>query len=213
MPEFTPPSHSLINNAFLERATSDTTPGGANQSNPSGFEGAESTTRAYGYHPKVSQMRIETDPAGGIGDVLYCHYAPTDFSENYVANYASVPIDGPDTTPVQYEYGNPKKWAMKLLFNDLGAPANRPSNVRSAEESIKWLFSVMRPKGLGGSRAVASQAGGSKPPVLLVFLTAEWFRCVLAEMTIKRLAIHPTTRKTTRAEVDVTFVEFAESAT
>ena len=201
--------------------TRDRTPTGPNRTNPTGFESYDATTKAVGYHPQVKQMRIQTESAGGPQDVLYCHYAPTTFSEHYVADWKKVPLTGPGTSPVVFRYGQPREWSMKLLFNDLGAPANRPQNLLTTEESIRWLFSVMRPKGLGGTRAVgssksdpnSSKTGGYRPPTLLVFLTKQYFRCVLADMTINRLAIHPGSSDTIRAEIDVTFVEFAESST
>lgn len=174
----------------------------------SGVRGGPSLSYMNGYHPQAKKMVIYAGKPGHRG--LVCHYSPIDFTENYVTEYAEVPIFGPRAMPIQYKFGRPRKWNMRLLFNDLGEDATRVTSGRiSTEESIKRLAKFMHPLARRGS----SEKGKLGPQTLFVSLIKEIFPCRLATMTIKRLALHPLTRVTTRAEVDVVFIEFVISAT
>ena len=163
-----------------------------------------------GYHPNKSTMYIRLQRSNGVG--LHCHYDPKDFVDKYTAEYADVPVTGHYLNPIVFTVARPRKWTMKLLFNELGRdPKVQNSSAMTVDDSISFLRGFMMPKNYGGFGA-SSKIGGEKPPVLLVFLTNEIFICHLTDMSIKRLKIHPTNRSTLRAEIDVSFTEFVPSS-
>lgn len=169
--------------------------------------------RGEGYHPVNKRMiiRPEVDPS----KELLCHYDPSEFSEEYTAEYADVPVVGDTIQPIAYKFSHPRKWTMKLLFNDLGESFDKrqQTDTKTTQEALDYLRAFMTPKNY---RGVVSIANSDKPPVLLVFLTNQYFRCCLTTMTVRRLKIHPSgglgmmRGQALRAEVDVTFVEFIE---
>ena len=70
-----------------------------------------------GYHPQHSSMLITLKKGGKR---LRCHFDPKDFTEKYTAEYADVPVTGHSINPIQFKVARPRKWSMKLLFNELG---------------------------------------------------------------------------------------------
>jgi hypothetical protein len=170
------------------------------------------TTARGGYHPNNMRMLISSEK-GGL--TVRCHYDPTDFTETYSMDWAVTPVTGKSTSPVEFKTVNPREWSMKLLFNSLGEDAKRQTNgLDTVEASLATLRKMSMPSFYsGGSGRTSSDESGERPPTLLVFLTDQAFRCVITRLTVTRKAIHPQSRAATRAEVDIAFTEFVESAT
>lgn len=172
----------------------------------------------YGYHPRMARMIIVPERSYAHNSTrLYCHYDPTEFTEAYNIEWKIVPITLAGLAPPVFTQVEPRKWSMRLFFNELGESVSRKNpNTVSVDESITKLRGFALPSsyasftntGIGAS----STASGEPPPKLLVFLISKVFRCIISEMSIVRKAIHPTERRTTRAEIDVTFLEYTESA-
>ena len=157
---------------------------------------------SVGYHPNNQRMTVY--PEGG-GQVLYCQYDPTEFTEKYTAEWHKTEIVGSAITPIQFKFIRPREWSMKLLLNDLGSDSvARSPKVESVDTGLAILRSWFLPSGIAG----ASSIGQDRPPTLRVILINEVFVCCLTDMTVVRKAIHPTNRSTTRAEVSVVFTEF-----
>jgi len=155
------------------------------------------------YHPRTARMTIALEKKPS--ERLVCHYAPSSFTETEVADWQEVAFRNGSIVPIQYKVTKPRRWQMQLLFNDIGDYQVKGGGAKSTEDSINWLMDVMRPN---NARLATRDWGYDQAAVLLVFLTSSFFKCALTNMSIKRLAIHPLTRKTTRALVDATFTEY-----
>jgi hypothetical protein len=176
-----------------------------------------------GYHPRNTRMTIAV--LNGEARIR-CHYDPTEFTESFTTEWKIVPITTAGVNPAVFTTAEPRRWSMKLLFNDLGEDSSRDLGAGSARADVDTQLALLRafalPQiygqlisgvslGLQSTNGVSSNSDGLPPPILVVFLINRAFRCVLKELTIVRKAIHPLTRATTRAEADVVFLEYTEA--
>lgn len=171
------------------------------------------TNASVGYHTVKRPMYIKVYKSPKGGPVLQCHYDPKDFTETYAVEYADVPATGSAVSPIQFKVSKPRKWSMKLLFNDLGVnPASRSPGAVSCDSSLAMLHGFTLPLSVGGygRPGTSSEGDAKKPPVLLVFLLGTAFKCHITSLSVKRLKIDPGAHYTLRAEADVEFTEYID---
>ena len=187
------------------------------------YEVPENTMDGLGYHPKTNRLQIirmqgpETAPKL-TSDTVVCHYFPTKFTETYKTEYQKQQVSGVAVQRLQFIFGQPRVWTMTLLFNDLGEPASRQgvSGRKSVDASLASLADWTRPPMTqvyyGNTEgAVATRRDKSRPPIVLVAMLKDSFRCYITGLSINRTHLHPITSATLRATVDLEFSEFLPS--
>jgi hypothetical protein len=181
------------------------------------------TSRAVGsFSPLQARMKIvRMSGAGGsevfTNDFVICHYNPEEFTEELSASYQNLKVSGTAVQRIQFEFGNPRKWTMNLLFNEWGESAkDYPANRKSVDDSISALRTYALPldgitKNSNWDARVNENPGAYAPPILGVLLTKEAIICHLTSMSVTRTKINPVTLETIRAMVQVEFTEYHPS--
>lgn len=92
----------------------------------------------------------------------------------------------------------PQEDVLERKVREVGRPTTLPSTASGVDAQLKWLATIMR----------SHQIFGDQPPRLqLIWKLGDPFTCVLTDASITHRMMHPATKATLHAEVQITLKE------